>query len=122
MWLHGYIMGFVSKEASEALLIREPPGTFILRFSSQAPGSFAIAYTAPEGKSDVNMACSLDVFLGEKSFFSCLLQTIPSFDAELRWARVDKDKAFGKRFVPSRVEGYDETLSVAPSKKPPPQQ
>ena len=64
-------------------------------------------------KSDVNMACSLDVFLGEKSFFSTLLQTIPSFDAEMRWARVEKAKAFGKSFVGVRVDGYDESLAVA---------
>jgi hypothetical protein len=103
-------------------LILEPPGTFILRFSFQDPGSFAIAYTAPEGnavnhylisKNDVNMACSLDVFLGEKPFFKFLLQTIPSFEVEMRWARVDKTKAFGKAFKSiERVKGYDKVLNV----------
>ncbi len=53
------------------------------------------------------------MFLGEKSFFSTLLQTIPSFDAEMRWARVEKAKAFGKSFVGVRVDGYDESLAVA---------
>jgi hypothetical protein len=67
-------------------------------------------------KSDVNMACSLDVFLGEKAFFSTLLQTIPSFDAEMRWARVEKTKAFGKSFPGVRVDGYDEALSVSRKK------
>jgi hypothetical protein len=126
LWLHGYIMGFITKEDSERLLISEPPGTFIIRFSYQDPGSFAIAYTAPEGnsvnhylisKNDVHMACSLDVFLGEKPFFKFLLQTIPSFDVEMRWARVDKTKAFGRAFEPiERVEGYDEALNVGQNK------
>lgn len=46
-WKRGYIMGFISKVGAENLLNgqRCPPGTFLLRFSERAPGSFAIAYT-----------------------------------------------------------------------------
>lgn len=88
-------MGFIDKEQADALLLQERPGTFLLRFSSQAAGSFAIAYHAPGGgvshylikKTDVNQARSLALFLSEKEFFQTLLQTIPSFDAAPKWAR-----------------------------------
>merc|ERR1711991_84282 len=45
MWCKGYIMGFVTREDAERLLVNEPPGSFMLRFSTQAPGLFAIAFT-----------------------------------------------------------------------------
>ncbi len=86
-------MGFISKEESEALLSKEPPGTFLLRFSSQAPGSLAIAYTSVDGtqvlhylirKNDVNVSQSLAKFLLDKPFFSHVLQTVPSFGEEVK--------------------------------------
>lgn len=88
LWTQGFIMGFLTKEESDALLIREAPGTFLLRFSSQAAGALAIAYTSVDGqqvlhylirKNDVNVAQSLAKFLLDKPFFSTLLQTIPSW-------------------------------------------
>lgn len=46
LWGRGYIMGFISKAGAERLLRdqRCGAGTFLLRFSERAPGSFAIAY------------------------------------------------------------------------------
>jgi hypothetical protein len=43
----GYIMGLISKEGAENLLCKEEPGTFLVRFSMQSAGAFAIAYTLP---------------------------------------------------------------------------
>ncbi len=123
MWTQGFIMGFLSKEESEALLIKEPPGTFLLRFSSQAPGSLAIAYTAPHGgevshylirKNDVNVSQSLAKFLLDRPFFSILLQTVPSFQ-ERKWQRADKLGALSKwekKGADESVPGYDETLNI----------
>jgi len=39
-WFHG----FLSSGEAERLLERQPPGTFLIRFSKSKPGSFAIAY------------------------------------------------------------------------------
>ncbi len=123
LWTQGFIMGFLSKEESEALLIKEPPGTFLLRFSSQAPGSLAIAYTSPKGgdvshylirKNDVNVSQPLARFLLDRPFFSILLQTVPSFQ-ERRWQRADKQSALSKwekKSDSGSVPGYDDTLNI----------
>jgi hypothetical protein len=122
MWCRGYIAGFVTKEVCERLLITEPPGTFVVRFSSQAPGSLAVAYSTPEGeavshylisKNDVNMACPLDAFLGQKPIFRYLLRAVGSFRTEVSWTRVGKSEALGKSFdSDAQVDGYDEDLHL----------
>ena len=124
MWSCGYIMGFVTRESAEALLINERPGSFLLRFSSQAPGLFAIAYTSPDGasvkhylmkKTDINVSYSLAKFLLEKPFFDTLLQTVPSFATEAQWQRVPKTKALENWATAKEVAvvpGYDETLNI----------
>ncbi len=113
-------MGFISKEQADALLLQERPGTFLVRFSSQAAGSFAIAYHAPGGgvchylirKPDVNQARSLALFLTEKDFFQTLLQTIPSFDTEPQWARFGRlpstaPNSFYSRTFSRQMQGVD---------------
>ena len=127
MWSQGYIMGFCTRENAEALLINERPGSFLLRFSSQAPGLFAIAYTNPEGtavkhylmrKSDCNANISLARFLLEKPFFDTLLQTVPSFSTQAQWQRVPKAKALerwadkGGAGSEPAVPGYQKTLNI----------
>ena len=124
MWLQGYIMGFISKSKSEQVLANEAEGTFLLRFSNQAPGSFAIAYVL-EGvvkhylikKSDVNVAMSLAVFLQEKPFFATLMQTIPQFTEEWRFQRADKLKVLEKFGLENQnakksVKGYEDQLNI----------
>jgi hypothetical protein len=125
MWCQGYVMGFVGKGAAEALLRLEPPGSFLLRFSSQAPGVFAIAFTAPEGqavnhylmkKTDLNASNSLAKFLLTKPYFHVLLQTVPSFQTP-SWQRVPKAKALRKweskiKTEEDAVQGYDDQLNI----------
>ena len=120
-------MGFCSRVNAEALLINERPGTFLLRFSSQAPGLFAIAYTNPEGtavnhylmrQSDCNANVSLARFLLEKPFFDTLLQTVPSFSSQAQWQRVPKAKALerwagrGGAGSEPAVPGYQKILNI----------
>ena len=45
LWQEGFIMGFVTKQAVEKLLMQDPiGGTFILRFSDSELGGVTIAY------------------------------------------------------------------------------
>lgn len=45
LWKEGYIMGFVMKQAAEALLLQKAvPGSFLLRFSDSELGGVTIAY------------------------------------------------------------------------------
>ncbi len=44
LWMEGYVMGFVTKQAAESLLLGKPTGTFLLRFSDSELGGVTIAY------------------------------------------------------------------------------
>jgi len=44
MWVRGLICGFISRVEAEAILENASRGAFIIRFSEQCPGQFAIAY------------------------------------------------------------------------------
>ena len=44
LWKKGYVMGFVAKAKAESLLLQQPPGTFLLRFSDSKIGGVSIAY------------------------------------------------------------------------------
>lgn len=124
LWLQGFVMGLIDKESSERILLKERPGTFLVRFSLQMAGSFAIAYTSASGdsvqhyllkKSDMNVSRTLASFLMDKDFFQIVLQTVPTFDSEMKWARFDKSKALEKYVgepEKNSVEGYDEKLMM----------
>ena len=43
-WKMGYVMGFVARTKAESLLQKQPPGTFLLRFSDSMRGGVSIAY------------------------------------------------------------------------------
>ena len=56
LWKEGYIMGFVSKQAAEGLLLQNGNhGTFLLRFSDSELGGITIAYV----KKDAYRECGL---------------------------------------------------------------
>ncbi len=44
LWKEGYVMGFVTKQAAESLLLQKPNGTFLLRFSDSELGGVTIGY------------------------------------------------------------------------------
>ena len=44
LWQEGYVMGFITKQAAEGLLMDKPSGTFLLRFSDSELGGVTIAY------------------------------------------------------------------------------
>ena len=42
LWKKGYVMGFVSKAKANCLLLQQPPGTFLLRYSDSKIGGVSI--------------------------------------------------------------------------------
>lgn len=124
-------MGFISKIGAENLLGHQqcPPGTFLLRFSERAPGSFAIAYMKHSRKRGINVVKhylvkptdvappqrTLADFLQSQPYFTHVLQIIPSSGPTntLRWRLLHKNAAFGSYCVPrggATLDGYDEEL------------
>lgn len=41
-WTEGLIIGFISKRQAEEILLKCPPGTFLLRFSDSELGKYHI--------------------------------------------------------------------------------
>ena len=44
LWKKGYVMGFVTKAKANSLLLQQPPGTFLFRYSDSRIGGVSIAY------------------------------------------------------------------------------
>ena len=44
LWKEGFIMGFVTKQAAETMLLQKQSGCFLLRFSDSELGGVTIAY------------------------------------------------------------------------------
>ncbi len=129
LWCLGSVMGFISKKAAESLLSGRSPGTFLLRFSERAAGSFAVAYVKQsKGRGEAAVKHyllqpgdvappqrSLADFLGSQSYFVYLLQALPdpagSADT-VRWRVVHKDEAFGPFYGSKGLsfDGYDERI------------
>lgn len=53
-FIQGLIFGFISKEAAQDLLRGRPVGTFLIRFSEQSAGQFAVACVAKVRKAKEN--------------------------------------------------------------------
>jgi hypothetical protein len=44
LWKSGLVYGFIAKDAVHRALSNERPGSFLVRFSENHAGSFAVAY------------------------------------------------------------------------------
>ena len=44
LWENDYVLGFVEKKKAESMLLQQPKGTFLLRFSDSTLGAVTIAY------------------------------------------------------------------------------
>lgn len=50
LWNAGFIMGFLDRPQTEAMLLRtNVVGAFLLRFSERVPGQFAVSYVVSNG-------------------------------------------------------------------------
>lgn len=99
MWFVGLIYGFITKNACTEILKNEDVGTFVIRFSENYPGLFAVAYVDddPYDKvkhylvkpEDISSNKSLPDFLREKPQFLFVNQLDPT-TGELH--KLPKDK------------------------------
>ena len=48
LWTEGYIMGFVSKQRGDEMLLSKDKGCFLLRFSDSELGGVSISYVSQE--------------------------------------------------------------------------
>lgn len=78
-WSKGVIYGFINKAQANALLERQPSGTFLIRFSEGNAGQFAIAYRK-DGQihhylmTDEDQKKTFPDFLAERTSFDVLLR------------------------------------------------
>ncbi|XP_056322050.1 signal transducer and activator of transcription 1-like [Danio aesculapii] len=105
IWNDGYIMGFLSQERAEALLIDKAPGTFLLRFSescrdggiiitwveSRQDGERVVHSTEPYNKTKIYPICLpkiiRDFTTGEKDPVNPLIYLYPDIPRDLAFGR-----------------------------------
>eukprot|EP01096_Ripella_sp_DP13-Kostka_P008734 TRINITY_DN327_c1_g1_i1.p1 TRINITY_DN327_c1_g1~~TRINITY_DN327_c1_g1_i1.p1 ORF type:complete len:579 (-),score=248.03 TRINITY_DN327_c1_g1_i1:403-2139(-) len=87
MWYTGLIFGLITKEECNRALLGQDLGTFMIRFSENHPGLFAVAYVDDDPEEpvkhylirsdDIGSQKTLPDFLREKSQFRFLFQLDP---------------------------------------------
>ncbi len=73
LWKSDFIHGFCGKEETLAALEKSPSGTFILRFTTSAPGKLALSYTSNGKISHLMIAATGDdggFLIGNSSYAS----------------------------------------------------
>jgi len=128
LWFEGLIYGLVSKKDCNRILKKEPPGTFMIRFSDSVPGSFAVAYSTEDTTNrikhylvkpeDLGANKALPDFLGEKRIFETLVQlNLKTGTAQ----KMDKNLAFStyysRRYKSEEkpITGYVQNLEMETS-------
>ncbi len=126
LWVKGFIFGFVSKESAVEMLRGHPVGTFLIRFSEQSAGQFAVACvakgkaagSAPTVKHHLVPQSTKklsDYIMSKESFKSVLLCNVEfRVDSYAAMAKgtMSKEGAFAefssKKDGAPRLEGYDD--------------
>lgn len=117
MWSAGLIFGFIPKDAARDILHNRPVGTFLIRFSEQSAGQFAVASVAKgkEAGSTVikhtlvpQSTKKLSDWLRNKESFQTVLLCRSDFQVDSYGNMVngtmDKDGAFGEHYS-ERAQG-----------------
>jgi hypothetical protein len=112
MWFVGLIYGFITKNACTEILKNEEIGTFVIRFSENHPGLFAVAYVDDDPyervkhylvkPEDISSNKSLPDFLREKPQFLYVNQLDPA-TGELH--KLPKDKVLEGYYSKRQLHG-----------------
>jgi hypothetical protein len=81
LWKNGLIYGFIAKDAVHRALSTEKPGSFLVRFSENHPGSFAVAYRHLD---EIKHYLVKSDDIGQKKTLPDFLQECPQFVFVLR--------------------------------------
>lgn len=134
-WSDGYIMGFVSKNRAEELLMAMDGGTFLLRFSDSELGGVTIAYVrqdqhqknvfmvAPFTTKDLSQRSIADVIFDLQEYLTFLFPNIPkeAFRKFSTSAAQNERSQTATGYVPhslkTHVPGFapSDTMSLHPS-------
>ncbi|KAG8585705.1 hypothetical protein GDO81_005121 [Engystomops pustulosus] len=108
IWKDGYVMGFVSRSAEDALLRTRQQGTFLLRFSeSMRDGGITISWVDHE--SDGSFVRSVEPFTKKelsniplyeiiRNYQLLAEENIPENPLKFLYPNIPKDDAFGKYY------------------------
>eukprot|EP01128_Nolandella_sp_AFSM9_P009401 TRINITY_DN6005_c0_g1_i1.p1 TRINITY_DN6005_c0_g1~~TRINITY_DN6005_c0_g1_i1.p1 ORF type:complete len:655 (+),score=138.82 TRINITY_DN6005_c0_g1_i1:48-1967(+) len=126
LWLQGFICGFVSRHEAMVVLQNASPGTFLLRFSEQVGGSFAITYVSDSSNADQRIRHylikgddlsgakkSLADFLGREEMFTNIVQIVTHPQHGRVYQQVDKNSALQKYYSRQKEQntfGYDGSI------------
>eukprot|EP01101_Sappina_pedata_P010329 TRINITY_DN6482_c0_g1_i1.p1 TRINITY_DN6482_c0_g1~~TRINITY_DN6482_c0_g1_i1.p1 ORF type:complete len:579 (-),score=231.57 TRINITY_DN6482_c0_g1_i1:113-1717(-) len=121
MYIEGFIFGFLSKTEATELLIKEQPGTFLIRFSETNPGKPTVAYVKDLGvishmmdNNEQKDQKSFPLFLSSKDSLRTILQSTTTFQdlpinlrIKRRWDKNTVIQEYVKLPPSTSVEGYE---------------
>eukprot|EP01121_Diplochlamys_sp_Union-15-3_P015691 TRINITY_DN5234_c0_g1_i1.p1 TRINITY_DN5234_c0_g1~~TRINITY_DN5234_c0_g1_i1.p1 ORF type:complete len:469 (+),score=64.69 TRINITY_DN5234_c0_g1_i1:127-1407(+) len=132
MWISGLLWGLISKNTAETILMQQPPGTFLIRFSERHKGGIAVAYRWSDSgdkpvrhylvrPSDTADGRTFPEFLKESSTFVRILQMYYDRNGQQLAVLKDKDQALMQFYKKKNDEGdgtgYDKELLALESLK-----
>lgn len=97
LWLKGVVYGFITREDAERVLMDQPPGAFVVRFSDRVAGKVAITYKTVAGGevfikhfllNPVKELVTLPDFVQQRETFTHLLKLRTDFACEIGRAHV----------------------------------
>ncbi|XP_055323870.1 signal transducer and activator of transcription 5B-like isoform X1 [Sitodiplosis mosellana] len=103
-WTEGLIIGFINKRQAEEMLLKCPPGTFLLRFSDSELGGITIAWVE-HTVDQLPQIVMLQPFCHKDFAIRSLGDRIKDLNqCVYLYPDIPKDKAFGNYYTPLGVE------------------
>jgi len=132
MWISGLVWGLISKSEAESILMQQPLGTFLIRFSERHKGGLAVAYRWRDSgdkpvrhylvrPSDTADGRTFPEFLKDSSTFVRVLQMYYDRSGQKQAILKEKDQAlmqfYKKKQDDGDLAGYDKELLALESLK-----
>lgn len=127
LWREGLLWAFSSRQDIEDALLRQPPGTFVVRLSERHAGHFAVAYRTPGRpvrhylirSEEISAQKTLPDFLSEASDLTTILRVLHNDYGEQPLPPlcipIEKNAALARFYTPREAlprTGYDTTIRI----------
>lgn len=103
-WMDGLIVGFVSKGSASEALLRQPKGTFLMRFSDSELGGISVSWNVVDASTRQAKVYNLQPWFEKDLAIRSLADCIKDLDQlQTLYPNTPKDEAFGKYYTEEEV-------------------